>query len=179
MEPAFNTVMNEKQILLRLRIEYIAYFLLAVVLVVLYETNVFEKGSLAGKTTETYVLECVGIMLTVVFIPLALKSFHLALERMAEREEPIRRRLYVRWNEIRLAMFVVVVLLNVSIYYATGKDSCGYCAIIGAVASLFCWPPTKKGMRNELAAAENSAGEEESLADTQSAREDAKRAGKD
>lgn len=142
--------MSDRKILLRLRIEFIAYILLAALLVCFYEFDVFPKGTLAGNTTAVYVLECVGIMLTVIFIPLALKSFHLALQRIADREEKEHRRLYVRWNEIRLAMFVVVVLINISVYYVTSRDTCGYCAIIGAIASLFCWPPTQKGLEADL-----------------------------
>ena len=142
--------MTNKQILLRLRIEYIVYILLALLLVALYELQVFTKGTMEGHTTAVYVLECIGVLLTVVLVPLALKSFHVALERIAEKEEQEHRRSYVKWNEIRLAMFVVVVLVNISIYYVASSTTCGYCAVIGAIASLFCLPPTKKGLMADL-----------------------------
>ena len=143
--------MTNKQILRRLRIEYLVFVLLAVLLVVLHETQVLAEGVLVGKATAVYVAECAGILLTIALIPLALKSYHKALLRMADMDDDAaRRRSYVKWNEIRLAMFVVIVLLNTSIYYATLDNMCGYCAIMGMIASFFCWP-TKDGVDVELA----------------------------
>ena len=46
-------------------------------------------------------------------------------------------------------MFVTVVLVNISVYYMTADNMCGYCALIGVIASLFCWP-TKEGIATEL-----------------------------
>lgn len=148
--------MTNKQILCRLRAEYLAFLLLAAVLVLLHETGVFNKGFLVGNASAVYVTECVGILLTIALIPVALKSFHKALLRMAEvKDERLRRRSYVKWNEIRLAMFVVVVVLNTSIYYATSDNMCGYCALMGLVASFFCWP-TKNGVEAELSMSADS-----------------------
>lgn len=142
--------MSNKQILRRLRIEYLAFVFLAVLLVVLQETHVLAEGVLVGNATAVYVAECAGILLTIAFIPLALKGFHKALLRMSVMEdEAARRRSYLKWNEIRLAMFVVIVLLNTSVYYATLDNMCGYCAIMGLIASFFCWP-TKEGVDVEL-----------------------------
>ena len=142
--------MTDKQILKRLRIEFFAYVVLAGLLILLYETHVFYEGGLVGNVSGTYMAECAGILLAVALIPLALKSFHKALLRMAGMDDDAaRRRLYVKWNEIRLSMFLVVVLLNLSIYYTTVENICGYCALIGAIASLFCWP-TKEGVTIEL-----------------------------
>jgi len=64
-------------------------------------------------------------------------------------DDEARRRCYVKWSEVRLAMFVAVVLVNLSVYYMTVDNMCGYCALIGAIASLFCWP-TKEGVATEL-----------------------------
>ena len=142
--------MSNQQILLRLRLEFVAYVLLAVLLVVLYETHVFTKGALVGDATAVYVAESAGILLAVVLTPVALKSFHKALVRMVYMDDDVaRRRCYVRWSEIRLAMFVTVVLVNVSVWYMTADNMCGYCALIGLIASLYCWP-TSDGVATEL-----------------------------
>ena len=142
--------MTNQQILLRLRLEFVAYVLLAVLLVVLYETHVFVMGALAGDATAVYVAESAGILLAVILTPVALKSFHKALVRMVYMDDDAaRRRCYVKWNEIRLAMFVAVVLVNISVRYMTADMMCGWCAVIGAIASLFCWP-TKGGIAAEL-----------------------------
>ena len=142
--------MSNQQILLRLRLEFVAYVLLSLLLVLLYETCVFTKGALAGDVTVVYVAESAGILLAVTLIPVALRSFHKALIRMAYMDDDVlRRRSYVRWSEIRLAMFVVIVLVNLSVCYMTSDNMCGYAALIGAIASLFCWP-TKEGVATEL-----------------------------
>ena len=155
--------MTNQQILRRLRLEFVAYVLLAVLLVVLYETHVFAKGALVGDVTAIYVAECAGILLAVVLTPVALKSFHKALVRMVYMDDDAaRRRCYVKWNEIRLAMFVTVVLVNLSVYYMTSDNMCGYCALIGAIASLFCWP-TKEGVATELTMKEEPLPEQPSL----------------
>ena len=157
--------MTNKQILRRLRIEYLAFVLLAALLVVLQETHVLAEGVLVGNTTAVYVSECAGILLTIALIPLALKSYHKALLRMAVMDDDeARRRSYVKWNEIRLAMFVVIVLLNTSIYYATLDNMCGYCAIMGLIASFFCWP-TKDGVDAELSMCPEPAPAEETPAE--------------
>ena len=143
-------MMTNQQILRRLRIEFFLYVLLAVLLVVLYETHVFVEGALVGNAGAVYTAESAGILLAVILTPVALKSCHKALVRMAYMEDDeARRRCYVKWSEIRLAMFVAVVLLNISVYYMTVDNMCGYCAIIGVIASLFCWP-TKDGVATEL-----------------------------
>lgn len=143
--------MTNQQILKRLRLEFGAYILLVALLVVLYETNVFTKGVLVGDVRTVYTLECIGILLTIALIPLALYSFHRALIRMMSiTDDAARRKSYVRWNEIRLSMFLVVVLLNTSIYYMTADKMCGYCALMGIIASSFCWT-TRTGVATELA----------------------------
>jgi len=142
--------MTNQQILRRLRLEFILYVLLAALLMVLYETHVFVEGSLVGNASGVYVAESAGILLTIVLVPVALKSFHNALVRMVYMDDDeARRRCYVKWSEVRLAMFVAVVLVNLSVYYMTVDNMCGYCALIGAIASLFCWP-TKEGVATEL-----------------------------
>ena len=142
--------MTNQQILRRLRLEFVAYVLLAVLLVVLYETRVFASGSLAGDATAVYLAETAGILLAIVLTPVALKSFHKALVRMVYmNDDAARRRCYVKWSEIRLAMIVTVVLVNISIRYMTADMMCGWCALIGVIASLFCWP-TAGGIAAEL-----------------------------
>ena len=142
--------MSNQQILRRLRLEFVAYVLLAVLLVVLYGTHSFAKGALAGHAGAVYAVESAGILLTIGITPLALRSYHKALIRMVYMDDDAaRRRCYVKWNEIRLAMFVAIVLVNISVYYVTADNMCGYCALIGVIASLFCWP-TSDGVATEL-----------------------------
>ena len=84
--------MTNQRILRRLRLEFVAYVLLAVLLVVLYETHVFAKGALVGNAGAVYAVESAGILLTVGLTPLALRSYHKALVRMVYMDDDAARR---------------------------------------------------------------------------------------
>ena len=60
-----------KQLLRYLQIEYVAVWVLPLLLVALYETGVMTEGAYAGDVRMDYVLQTVGILLAVGLIPIA------------------------------------------------------------------------------------------------------------
>lgn len=163
--------MTDKQIIRRLNVEYAVFLILSIGLYVLGECGVLPEGGLVGRSAAVYALQCDTALLTIVLIPLALKSFHVALQRMgAQPDAAQRRRSYVRWSEIRLALFFVIIVVALTAYYATVSNLGFYCAVMALIASLFCIP-SPKGIRAELemidALAEEQ--EEEPEADEQNA----------
>ena len=68
-----------KQLLRYLQIEYVAVWVLPLLLVALYETGVMTEGAYAGDVRMDYVLQTVGILLAVGLIPLSLRLFSLSL----------------------------------------------------------------------------------------------------
>lgn len=163
--------MTDKQIIRRLNVEYAVFLILSIGLYVLGECGVLPEGGLVGRSAAVYALQCGTALLTIVLIPLALKSFHVALQRMgAQPDAAQRRRSYVRWSEIRLALFFVIIVVALTAYYATVSNLGFYCAVMALIASLFCIP-SPKGIRAELemidALAEEQ--EEEPEADEQNA----------
>lgn len=129
----------------RLRVEYIVFWLSAVLLFLAYETALLEEGVFAGNVQMEYILQSTGILLALGLIPLALKIFSLALVKRISLL-PLAEALpsYLRWSEIRLSFFTVIVLVNLSVYYLTLSSVGGLCALIGLLASLFCWPSEKR-----------------------------------
>ena len=153
--------MTDKQIIRRLNVEYAVFLILSIGLYVLGECGVLPEGGLVGRSAAVYALQCGTALLTIVLIPLALKSFHVALQRMgAQPDAAQRRRSYVRWNEIRLALFFVIIVVALTAYYATVSNLGFYCAVMALIASLFCIP-SPKGIRAELEMIDALAEEQE------------------
>ena len=69
-----------RQLLRYLQIEYVAVWVLPLLLVALYETGVMTEGAYAGDVRMDYVLQTVGILLAVGLIPLSLRLFSLGEE---------------------------------------------------------------------------------------------------
>lgn len=130
-----------KRIVRRLWAEYVAVWLLATGLFLLYETGLLEEGSLAHDGRLCYVLQTAAVLLTLCLIPVALKMFSMALSK---RVRPLPRaealRSYLLWSEVRLAMLAVVVFIGLAVYYSTLSSIGGLCALVGLLATLFCLP---------------------------------------
>ena len=56
-----------------LQAEYIMIWILPIVLVILYETGIMTEGDYAGDARMDYILQTIGILLTVGLIPLSLR----------------------------------------------------------------------------------------------------------
>ena len=133
-----------------MQIEYVAVWVLPLLLVALYETGVMTEGAYAGDVRMDYVLQTVGILLAVGLIPLSLRLFSLSLvKNVKQRSLPEALKSYRRWSEIRPGMLVVPVLVNLSFYYLTLNNTGVLCAMMALIASLFC-VPTRKRMLDEL-----------------------------
>ncbi len=139
-----------KRLLHCLQWEYAAIWVLPLLLVILYETGIMAEGAFAGDFRTEYLLQTVGILLTVGLIPLSLRLFHLSLiNRVKQLPLPEALKSYRRWSEIRIALLLVPVLMNLSFYYLTMNNTGVWCALMALLASLFC-VPTRKRMLEEL-----------------------------
>ncbi len=139
-----------KKMIRRLRIQYLLFWFLAILLCCVYEFGFFEEGVFAGDSFTEYVLQSLGILLTLLLVPFALKMFRLAIVKRVTNlpfDQAIRS--HRLWSEIRMALFAVVIFVNLSIYYCTLSTIGLLCASIGALASFFCWPSFEQ-IKNEL-----------------------------
>ena len=133
-----------------LKIEYIIFWTIMVMTLALYELDVLPQGILIEDARTAYMLEVIGILLCVCLIPLSLRLFSLSLVRYVKQSD-FKTALvsYRRWSEIRLALLLVPVLINLSVYYWTLETTGLLCAAMVMVASFFCVPGMKR-LRSEL-----------------------------
>ena len=113
-----------KRLIRILKAEYALMWVLTVLLAALYECDILPQGLFAGdaQSLTRYV--------SLLTLPEALKS-------------------YRRWSEIRIALLLVLALIDLSAYYWTMNTTGLLCAGMTVIASLFCIP-SKQRLLNEL-----------------------------
>lgn len=137
--------MSIETIVRRLRLEFILMWVLAGVLALCYETGLFTEGFCTADATAAYILETAVILLTLVTVPVALKiSGHFLRRRLRDKEKETALPVLLRWSEVQLFLLAIVILLDVSVYYATMESLGILCAAVGLAASLLCFPGREK-----------------------------------
>ena len=131
-------------------------FTLVPLAMLLFETGLLESGMLAGADANgEFLAAMVMELLTIAFIPFALKMFKLryVASRLVSPEA------LLRFGLVRLALVVVPMLVNTLLYYLYLNVAFGYLAIILALCLFFVFP-TKDRCEAEMG---NAAGTEEGL----------------
>ena len=139
-----------KKLLLTLKGEYVVFWSIVAWFILFYESGICEKGIYAGNVQMEYILQSVGILLTIGLIPFALRIFNLNLVKRI-KEYPLERALasYKLWSEVRLCLLAVPAILNFSFYYLTLNTTGLFCGVMAMLASLFC-VPSESRIKNEL-----------------------------
>lgn len=140
--------MDSGKLALKLRLAWIGIYVIAGITILLYETGVLQKGSVTDNGT-IYILQVIAVMVSLAVIPLALRGFKRMMERMEDK--PFRKRLgiYMGCSWLRLLAFFLVIEFSVILYYIINDDIGMYCAVIGAICSMFCFP-TKNALEYEV-----------------------------
>lgn len=133
-----------------LRIQYGLYLVIAVLIMILYQTGVILEGAYAGDYGMRYALETTGIITTMLMVPVSLKLFSVRLIKKAQ-EAPFEQALksYKFWSTVRLMLLALATYLNIMIFFMVLSNVGGLCALIGITASIFCLPGEKR-LREEL-----------------------------
>ena len=136
-------------------VAFILVWALPLVYALLHETGVLSQGALAGDARMEYIFQTIGILMTIVLIPFALRIFNLNLVKRIQ-ELPLQQALnsYRIWADVRLALLVVPALINLQFYYLTLNNTGLFCAAMSLIASLFC-VPSESRIKNELDLPEN------------------------
>ena len=144
-----------KRILIIQKSAFLGVWTAPLLLVVLYETGLYQEGLLAGNAQMEYILQSVSILLTIGLIPFALRMFNLNLVKRI-KELPLQQALksYQTWSLLRLALLFVPAILALSFYYLTMNTTNLFCACMALVATLFC-VPSESCIKNELDLPEN------------------------
>ena len=136
-------------------VAFILVWALPLVYALLHEAGVLSQGALAGDARMEYIFQTIGILMTIVLIPFALRIFNLNLVKRIQ-ELPLQQALksYRIWADVRLALLVVPALINLQFYYLTLNNTGLFCAAMSLIASLFC-VPSESRIKNELDLPEN------------------------
>ena len=139
-----------KRILIIQKSAFLGVWTAPLLLVVLYETGLYQEGLLAGNAQMEYILQSVSILLTIGLIPFALRMFNLNLVKRI-KELPLQQALksYQTWSLLRLALLFVPAILALSFYYLTMNTTNLFCACMALIATLFC-VPSENRIKNEL-----------------------------
>ena len=144
-----------KRILIIQKSAFLGVWTAPLLLVVLYETGLYQEGLLAGNAQMEYILQSVSILLTIGLIPFALRMFNLNLVKRI-KELPLQQALksYQTWSMLRLALLFVPAIMALSFYYLTMNTTNLFCACMALIATLFC-VPSENRIKNELDLPEN------------------------
>lgn len=133
-----------------LKAQFLAFWVVPLLLVVCHETNLLPVGHFAADPQMQYILDTLSIMLTIASIPLALKLFSIVLKKDIDESSFLAAlKKYELWSGLRLGILALGVLTGIITYYLTLNNIGGFCALIGLAASLFCFPSEDR-LRNEL-----------------------------
>lgn len=133
-----------------LKVEYFLLWILCAATVLLYEMDILPQGIFVDDPRADYILQVVGILLTVGLIPVSLRLFSLSLTKYIKQLNLMDAlKSYRRWNEVRIALLLVPALINLSIYYWTMNTTGLLCVGMVLIASMF-YIPGRERMLNEL-----------------------------
>lgn len=114
----------------------------ALLIVVLYESDVLPAGCFTQHSTSEFVLLTVMELLTVILIPLALRLFK--FKKIATDLSERKQAALVRWGTIRIEMLAMPLLANTLLYYLYMSTTFGYMAIILLICMVFIYPSKDK-----------------------------------
>ena len=116
---------------------------LALIVVVLFETDVLMFGYYAGSGEQAeFLLTTMMELLTLAVIPLALKLFkfpRVHADLVSRKAEALRK-----WGLLRLLMLLVPLPVNTLLYYAYANVAFGYMAIILVIVLPFVYPSMER-----------------------------------
>lgn len=114
----------------------------------LFELGLVQKGMVTDEKT-IYIMQVLAVVLALGLIPLSLRGFKGALDRMSEKPVERRMNFYMVCSYLRLTAYLIVIEFSVMLYYFINDDIGLYCALIGFICSLFCFP-TATGIEHEI-----------------------------
>ena len=125
-----------------LRTLFIASVGIAVVVAALYEIDILPSGVLADRPQDEFLCTIAMELVTIVFIPIALRLF---------KTKDVDRRLdegdiktFKTWSIVRILMITVPLLMNTLLYYIFMNTTFGYMALILLICLPFIYPATRK-----------------------------------
>lgn len=125
-----------------LRTVLIANVGVAVVIAALYELDILPSGMLAGRPQDEFLSTISMELITIVFIPVALRLFK--TKDVEKRLEEGNIKAFRKWGLVRILMITVPLVLNTLLYYSFMNTTFGYMALILLICLPFIYPASRK-----------------------------------
>ena len=125
-----------------LRTVLIANVGVAVVIAALYELDMLPSGMLAGRPQDEFLSTISMELITIVFIPVALRLFK--TKDVEKRLEEGDIKAFRKWGLVRILMITVPLVLNTLLYYSFMNTTFGYMALILLICLPFIYPASRK-----------------------------------
>ena len=125
-----------------LRTVLIANVGVAVVIAALYELDFLPSGMMAGRPQDEFLSTISMELITIVFIPVALRLFK--TKDVEKRLEEGNIKAFRKWGLVRILMITVPLVLNTLLYYSFMNTTFGYMALILLICLPFIYPAVRK-----------------------------------
>ena len=125
-----------------LRTVLIANVGVAVVIAAFYELDILPSGILAGRPQDEFLSTISMELITIVFIPVALRLFK--TKDVEKRLEEGNIKAFRKWGLVRILMITVPLVLNTLLYYSFMNTTFGYMALILLICLPFIYPAVRK-----------------------------------
>ena len=125
-----------------LRTVLIANVGVAVVIAALYELDIQPSGMMAGRPQDEFLSTISMELITIVFIPVALRLFK--TKDVEKRLEEGNIKAFRKWGLVRILMITIPLVLNTLLYYSFMNTTFGYMALILLICLPFIYPASRK-----------------------------------
>ena len=114
----------------------------AVVIAALYELDILPSGMMTGRPQDEFLSTLSMELITIVFIPVALRLFK--TKDVEKRLEEGNIKAFRKWGLVRILMITVPLVLNTLLYYSFMNTTFGYMALILLICLPFIYPAVRK-----------------------------------
>ena len=114
----------------------------AVVIAALYELDILPSGMMTGRPQDEFLSTISMELITIVFIPVALRLFK--TKDVEKRLEEGDIKAFRKWGLVRILMITVPLVLNTLLYYSFMNTTFGYMALILLICLPFIYPAARQ-----------------------------------
>ncbi len=134
--------MLREKVIKSLRTNYIVAFISTLIIIVAFESNHLYKGALAHLLSgeQIYIIQTAAVMLTIILVPLALKTFSNAMSKASKKGEQEVIGKFSKMGLLRIALLFAAIVFNIFTYYGINYEGAMYCGIIAYGALIYSYP---------------------------------------
>ncbi len=124
---------------------FICSIAVALIIVLLYETEILLPGTLALNNRLCFVVATIMELLTIAIIPFALRLFKFRkVNSKLTESETTRWENLLKYGSVRILLLAIPMIINVVCYYLFTLTAFAYMAIILFLCMFFVYPTVDK-----------------------------------